>query len=93
MAFGPKPTRNYKLKTNTKVTFLALTSALAQKIDEQAVYFLEEKVKLDKPSTKTIVKLLDELQLTSKKTLFILSKEAFNMIKSAQNLPKTIAKV
>jgi large subunit ribosomal protein L4 len=92
VAFGPKPTRNYKIKVNRKVTRLALNSALAIKFNQQAVYFLDENIQLDKPSTKTIVKLFSALKLKQQNTLFVLQPQMINLIKSINNMVRATAK-
>jgi large subunit ribosomal protein L4 len=93
VAFGPKPTRNYLVKVNNKVTKLALASAFSLKLKKDAIYVLEDKAHITKPSTKTIANLLKALKLSNQKTLFIFNNEkAEGLIKSANNIKRSCTK-
>ncbi|MDR0675377.1 MAG: 50S ribosomal protein L4 [Mycoplasmataceae bacterium] len=93
IVFGPKPTRNYKVKVNNKVTKLALASAFSLKLKNDAIYVLDDKANVNKPSTKLIVNLLKNLKLNNRKLLFIFNNEkAETLIKSAQNIKRTCSK-
>jgi large subunit ribosomal protein L4 len=93
VAFGPKPTRNYKIKVNSKVTKLALISAFNLKLNNDAIYALDDNAQIKKPSTKLIVGLLKNLKLTGQKILFIFNNEkAEGLIKSADNIVCTQTK-
>ncbi|MCR8613257.1 MAG: 50S ribosomal protein L4 [Mycoplasma sp.] len=70
IAFGPQNNRNYSLKVNKKVKKLALKSALALKLKSNSINLVD--IKIDKPSTKTFTKMLENLKLVSKKPKKIL---------------------
>ncbi|MDR2369740.1 MAG: 50S ribosomal protein L4 [Mycoplasmataceae bacterium] len=93
VVFGPKPTRNYKVKVNHKVSKLALASAFSLKFKNDAVYLLDDQAQVDKPSTKLIFNLVKSLKLSNQKVLFVFNNEkAEKLIKSANNIDKTQAK-
>ncbi len=91
IVFGPKPGRNYKKKVNNKVSRLAFKSALTEKLNNDSLILLED-VSLNKPKTKTIINLLNKLNL-DKKVLFILGSGNDNLIKSIRNINKVSAKL
>ena len=91
IAFGPKPNRNYIKKVNNKVIHLAFKSALTEKVHNNMLALLNV-TKMNKPSTKTISKMLKKLELANKKVLFVLEQKD-NLNKSIKNMPKAIAKL
>ena len=91
VAFGPKPGRNYTKKVNDKVIHLAFKSAITEKIHNHMLALLGE-TKMNKPSTKTINKMLKKLSLLEKKVLFVL-KEKSNLAKSIKNLHRANVKL
>ncbi|MDR0739479.1 MAG: 50S ribosomal protein L4 [Mycoplasmataceae bacterium] len=94
VVFGPKPTRNYKLKVNNKVNKLALRSALSEKIKSIALFILDDKVTMNKPNTKSLSTFLKALQINDKKVLFIFNNEKTEkLIKSACNISRVNAKL
>jgi large subunit ribosomal protein L4 len=84
--FGPKP-HGYDIKLNRKVKDLAKMSALAYKAKENAIMILED-VEMDTPKTKTFAGILNNLNLTGKKTLFVLPEYNDNFYLSLRNVPK-----
>ena len=85
--FGPRP-RNYSFKLNKKVKQLARKSALAYKLQENALIVLED-FAFEAPKTKNFVEILKNLNLCEKKTLFVLP-ESNNVVSlSARNLQRT----
>ena len=85
--FGPRP-RNYSFKLNKKVKQLARKSALAYKLQENALIVLED-FAFEAPKTKSFVEILKNLNLCEKKTLFVLP-ESNNVVSlSARNLQRT----
>jgi large subunit ribosomal protein L4 len=93
VAFGPKPTRNYKVGVNKKVSKLAFASAISVKLHDSAVFVLEDNASTKKPNTKTISTLLKTLKLLNKKILFVFNNEkAEALIKSAQNINRAVVK-
>jgi len=92
VVFGPKPTRNYLKKVNSKINKLAFKSALTIKLNNNLIYALEDKVVLEKPSTKQMLNFLNTSKLIGKKVL-IISNEKDNIVLSTNNLPKITTKV
>lgn len=89
--FGPKPHR-YHIKLNKQVKNLAFYSALSYKAQENSIFVLED-MQLETPSTSTFAQMLTCLNLTGKKTLFLLPEQNENVYKSARNIPKVKADV
>ncbi len=82
--FGPRP-RNYRFKLNRKVKQLARKSALTYKARENKITVVEN-LNFDQPKTKQMISLRSKLELSNKKSLFILSNENKNVYLSARNL-------
>ena len=61
----------YDFKLNRKVKDLAKMSALAYKAKENAIVVVED-VKMDAPKTKQFAGILKSLQVSDKKTLFVI---------------------
>ena len=86
-AFGPRP-RDYDFKLNKKVKRLARRSVFAAKAQAGAITVLEN-FTFDKPSTKQYIQLIDGLQMTGKKTLYIIGAADKNLYLSSRNLQRT----
>ncbi|MBP8959746.1 MAG: 50S ribosomal protein L4 [Bacteroidales bacterium] len=82
--FGPRP-RDYNLKLNKKVKQLARKSALSYKAAENGIIILED-FNIETSKTHEMVKITDNLQLSSKKLLFVLPKQNKNIYLSSRNL-------
>lgn len=85
VVFGPNTNRNYKLKMNRKVRRLALKSALSQKVIDEELTVLD-KLTVEAPKTKTMVKVLENLEAT-RKTLIVMDSVDDNVALSARNIP------
>ena len=85
--FGPKP-RDYRFKLNKKVKQLARKSALSQKALENAIVVLED-FNYETPSTKVFVEMLNKLNVSERKQLFVLPSNNKNVYLSARNLKRT----
>ena len=83
--FGPKP-RDYSFKLNRKVKDLAKMSALAYKAKENAIVIVED-IAMETPNTKTFTGVLKALNISEKKTLFILPETGENLYLSLRNIP------
>lgn len=85
--FGPRP-RDYSFKLNKKVKQLARRSAIAYKLKDNSLIFLED-FSLAVPKTKEFNSILKNLSLDSSKTLFLLagSDNLKNISLSSRNLP------
>jgi len=88
-AFGPRPNRNYKLYLNDQQGKLALKSAFSTKKDN---LFVLEDSKIEKPSSKNFKKALKDNKIENKKVLVIVDNDDKNLLLSARNLNKVIAK-
>ncbi len=85
LSFGPKPHR-YDLKLNRKVKDLAKISALSSKVLENAIVVVEDIV-IDTPKTKQFTSIMDALNVTNKKTLFVVPEYNESMYLSSRNIP------
>lgn len=84
--FGPKP-RDYSFKLNKKVKQLARRSALSYKLKEDAIIVIED-FTMEAPKTKEFIKILNNLKISDKKSLFVLPQSDKIVTLSAQNLQK-----
>ena len=84
--FGPQP-RDYGFKLNKKVKRLARMSALAIKAKENNITVLEQ-FDFEAPKTKEFVKILTNIQLVDKKTLFIVNELNKSVYLSSRNLKR-----
>lgn len=82
--FGPQP-RDYSFKLNRKVKQLARKSALAYKANDKNIKVLED-FNFEVPKTKELVKLRNNLEVTDKKVLLVLSEQNNNIYLSSRNL-------
>lgn len=82
--FGPRP-RNYEFKLNRKVKLLARKSALSYKAIESGIVVLED-FTLDTPKTKDFITIQNNLKISDKKSLFVLSDVNKNIYLSSRNL-------
>ena len=82
--FGPKP-RDYSFKLNKKVKQLARRSALSYKVMENSIIVLED-FSFEAPKTKEFVKILNNLKISDKKSLFVLPESDKLVTLSARNL-------
>lgn len=84
--FGPQP-RDYSFKLNKKVRQLARKSALAYKAQDNAILVVDE-LTMDSPKTKKFVEILNNLNISNKKVLFVLPAKNNFVILSARNLQR-----
>lgn len=82
--FGPRP-RNYSFKLNKKVKVLARLSALTYKAKANDIMVLED-FTLEAPKTKELMAIGKNLNITDKKSLFVLPEENKNIYLSSRNL-------
>jgi len=82
--FGPKP-RDYSIKLNKKVKQLARRSALSYKASTNNIIVLED-FSFEAPKTKEIIKLGNNLNITNKKSVFVLSEQNNNIYLSTRNV-------
>ncbi len=82
--FGPKP-RDYSFKLNKKVKALARKSALSYKAKENAIVVVED-FNFAAPKTKDFVEMINNLKVSDRKMLLVLSESNKNVYLSARNL-------
>lgn len=86
--FGPKP-HKYEIKLNRKVKDLAKMSALSHKAKEAAIIIVED-VNLEAPKTKTFAGILNSLNVSEKKLMFVLPEYNENVYVSSRNIPSVL---
>jgi large subunit ribosomal protein L4 len=84
--FGPKP-HEYRLDVNKKTKRLARRSALAYKLQNEALRVVED-VRLDAPKTREVADLLKSGGLAGKKVLFLTAGADDALYRSGRNVPK-----
>jgi large subunit ribosomal protein L4 len=89
--FGPKP-HSYDFKLNKQVKNLAFYSALSHKAKNNSIVVVED-INMDKPKTSEMAKILSNLNLAGKKTLFLMPDYNDNAYLSVRNLPRVKANV
>jgi len=82
--FGPKP-HLYDFKLNRKVKDLAKISALSAKAKDNAIVIIED-VTMDAPKSKQFAGILKSLQVSDKKTLFVIPEYNDNVYLSLRNI-------
>lgn len=83
--FGPTP-HSYDFKLNRKVKDLAKISALSAKAKENAIVIVED-ITMDAPKSQQFAGILKNLQVSDKKTLFVLPEYNDNVYMSLRNIP------
>lgn len=86
--FGPRP-RDYSFKLNKKVKILARKSALAYKVQENNLIVIED-FQLDQPKTKEMVAIMKNLNISDKKSLFLVPESNKSIYLSSRNLQRTL---
>ena len=84
--FGPQP-RDYGFKLNQKVRQLARRSALAYKAQENAIVVVEY-FTFEAPKTKSMLEVLNNLNIAGKKTLVVTPASDKGVYLSARNLQR-----
>ncbi|MBF0457724.1 MAG: 50S ribosomal protein L4 [Nitrospirae bacterium] len=87
--FGPQP-RDYSYKVNKKLRRLALRTALSMKFSSHEIIVIDD-LKLERPRSADIVKILNNLSLLSlkdnhRKVLIVLPEKNDNVVLSARNV-------
>lgn len=82
--FGPEP-RDYNFKLNKKVKQLARKSALSYKAAANNIIILED-FNLEAPKTSEVVKIGNSLNISDKKSLYVLAEQNKNVYLSSRNL-------
>src|SRR6266496_2809887 len=82
--FGPKP-HSYDIKLNRKVKDLAKISALSYKAKENSIFVVED-ITLEEPKTKEFAAILGNINVDSKKVLFVIPEYNDNVYLSYRNV-------
>ncbi len=82
--FGPKP-HLYGFKLNRKVKDLAKISALSAKAKENAIIIVED-ITMEAPKSKQFAGILKSLQVSDKKTLFVIPEDNDHVYLSLRNI-------
>ncbi len=85
--FGPRP-RSYDIKLNEKVRRLARHSVLSDKAANGNIIVVED-INFDSPKTKDFAAMINAMELSNKKTLFVVGEYNKNVYLSGRNVPKT----
>ena len=85
--FGPVP-RDYGFKLNKKVKQLARRSALSLRAQNGQIVVVDA-LQFEAPKTKAMIEVMNNLQVASKKVLFVLPENNYNVLKSASNIERT----
>ena len=85
--FGPQP-RDYNFKLNKKLKILARRSALTYKAKEEKITILEN-FAFEQVKTKFYQSLLNNLNVSSEKTLLVLPEPDHNIVLSSRNIKNT----
>lgn len=83
--FGPQP-RDYGFKLNRKYSKLARKSALSIKAENKELIVVED-FALEAPKTRAVVDILNNLQLSGQKVLFLTAENDPVLHKSVRNIP------
>jgi large subunit ribosomal protein L4 len=85
--FGPRP-RSYSIKLNSKVKSLAKACALSHKVASGTLKVVED-FTFDAPKTKNFISVINNMELTGKKSLFVTNDYDKNLILSSRNIPNS----
>jgi large subunit ribosomal protein L4 len=85
--FGPRP-RDYSFKLNKNLKRLARKSALSIQANDKNLVVIED-FNFENPKTKNFLDVLKALDLSTKKSLFVLGSENTNVYLSSRNLKKS----
>jgi large subunit ribosomal protein L4 len=83
--FGPQP-RDYSYNIPKKVKRLALLSAFQEKISSGGIIIIDN-FAIEKPKTKEMVSILNNLGLTNKSVLIVIPEKDDKVTLSARNIP------
>lgn len=88
--FGPRP-KDYSFKLNKKVKKLARNSALSYKAKENNIIVIED-FEMEKPKTKQLLEITQNLEISHIKSLFLLGQPSKNLYLASRNLQQTSVK-
>lgn len=85
VSFAPKP-RSFRYTLPKKVRRLGMLSAFSAKMRDNEIVVLDD-LKLDSPSTKNMVNILNNIKIADKKVLVVTSDVNENVVRSTRNVP------
>jgi len=85
VVFGPRKERNYKKKINKKIKRQALLMALSDKALNQKIIVLED-LKLTTNKTKEFQKIINQLPIQNRKTVFLHPNDDSSLVRAAKNI-------
>ena len=85
IVFGPHP-RSYAIKVNKKVVKCALKSLLSDRLANKNIVVLD-KIELADHKTKGLVEVLNNLNVSEKKAVFVTLNEDANLFLAGRNIP------
>jgi len=88
VTFGPKKERNFKKDIPKKMQRKALMMALSTKVQNNFIFFLD-KIVLENMKTKLMAEIIKRFLKNDKSCLIVLPGVEKNIIKAANNIPKT----
>ncbi len=83
--FGPQP-RDYSIKLPANMKKAALYRALSMKLADNEISVVDS-ISIEKPATKGIIKILDNMGFANKSILLVISERDENIILSLRNIP------
>ena len=86
VVFGPRP-RSYRKDFPTKMRRVALRSALSSRAKTDSVVVIADP-QFSEPKTKQFAAILDNMNASGAKVLFVMEKPMPELIKSARNVPR-----
>ena len=87
--YGTPVPRDYSKKQNRKERRIALKSALADKLNEQAIIVLEN-LAVENAKTKDMLNILKALNVADKKVLLVVSEFEDNLVLASRNLQNVV---
>ncbi|BCB95518.1 50S ribosomal protein L4 [Dissulfurispira thermophila] len=85
IVFGPQP-RDYSINLTKNMRKVALYKALTMKLSDGEVVVVDS-ISIDKPKTKDIIKIMNNLGLFDKTVLIVLPEKDENVMLSVRNIP------
>lgn len=85
IVFGPQP-RDYSVELPRNMKKVALYKALTMKLADGEINVIDS-IPLDRPSTKTIIGIINNMQLADKTVLLVLPEKDDNIMRSVANIP------
>lgn len=85
IVFGPRP-RDYSINLPKKMKKTALYKALTMKLSDGEIVVVDS-ISMDKPKTKDMVRILNNIGLSKKTVLIVLPEKDDNVMLSVRNIP------